>query len=63
MEITTVLSRSGKEKGKVINQDVRMCRLEGCNGYVSSVRWEDGKLTYPCSKGMKQIDENTMQII
>jgi len=31
----------------------RVCRLEGCTGRRMGVRWSDGKLTFPCTKGMK----------
>jgi hypothetical protein len=30
----------------------RPCRLEGCCGVRMVVKWEDGQVTYPCSKGM-----------
>jgi len=30
----------------------RYCALEGCNGDRIYVRWPDGKLTMPCSKGL-----------
>ena len=58
-----MLSRDGKEKGRIINENSYQCRLEGCRGWRMSVRWDDGKLTYPCSHGTKSIDENTYQII
>lgn len=28
------------------------CRMEGCTGVRVMVRWPDGKVTWPCSKGM-----------
>jgi hypothetical protein len=31
---------------------VRECQLSGCRGVRVGVRWPDGKLTYPCSKGL-----------
>jgi hypothetical protein len=30
----------------------RRCQMEGCNGLRISVRWADGKHTFPCSKGL-----------
>lgn len=30
----------------------RPCSLEGCNGVRVGVRWEDGKISWPCSKGI-----------
>lgn len=49
---TVVHSRDGKLKGKLIGGS-RICRLEGCRGKQLAVRWENGKLTYPCTKGME----------
>ena len=46
-----VLSRDRKKKGKTTGGSYR-CRMDGCPGIRVGVRWEDGKLTYPCSKGM-----------
>ena len=28
------------------------CSMDGCNGVRISVKWDDGKHTFPCSKGM-----------
>lgn len=30
----------------------RTCGLDGCRGVRVGVRWSDGKLTWPCLKGM-----------
>jgi len=30
----------------------RRCQLEGCLGRRIGVRWPDGRITWPCSKGM-----------
>jgi hypothetical protein len=30
----------------------RRCQLEGCSGTQVGVRWPDGKLTWPCTKGI-----------
>jgi len=48
---THVLSRDGKRKGKLTGGS-RLCGMSGCTGKALAVRWEDGKLTYPCTKGM-----------
>lgn len=48
---TTVLSRDGHTEGKPTG-GTRSCTLEGCRGNRIGVRWPDGKLTWPCSKGM-----------
>lgn len=28
------------------------CQMEGCNGLRISVRWPDGRTTFPCSRGL-----------
>lgn len=57
-----VLNRDGSEKGTVINERSRKCRLEGCRHWRVSVRWANGKITYPCWGGLKTIDDETTQI-
>lgn len=29
------------------------CQMDGCNGVRLSVKWPDGKHTFPCTKGME----------
>ena len=48
---TQVQSRDGKVTGRVTSTS-RRCQLEGCGGIRIGVRWPDGRLTYPCSKGL-----------
>lgn len=31
----------------------RQCQLEGCRGLRIGVRWPDGHITWPCSKGLE----------
>jgi len=59
----TVLSSDGKEKGTVINWNSKKCTMEGCRHYKASVRWEDGKLTYPCHGGLEFIKNGVYQVI
>lgn len=56
-----VLSSDGKERGKTTG-GTRSCQLEGCTGIRIHVRWAGGQYTWPCSKGMKEIDQDTWQI-
>jgi len=28
------------------------CQMEGCSGVRVAVKWPDGHVTYPCSKGL-----------
>jgi len=46
-----VLSRDGKLTG-VTSGSAHRCQMEGCMGLRISVKWKDGKTTFPCSKGM-----------
>ena len=58
----TILSNDGKHKGHYTG-GIRKCQMEGCNGKRHGVRWEDKKLTFPCSKGIREISETLHQII
>lgn len=40
----------------------RECKLEGCSGVRIAVRWPDGELTWPCSRGMSSVSEFEMRI-
>ncbi|MCI0564856.1 MAG: hypothetical protein MN733_40840 [Nitrososphaera sp.] len=33
---------------------IRQCGLDGCRGVRIGVRWPDGKLSWPCTKGMEK---------
>jgi len=48
---TAIYSRDGKLAG-IVTGARYPCRLEGCSGMRISVRWPDGKHTFPCSKGI-----------
>ena len=56
-----VLSRDGAESGWTTG-GVRPCQLEGCGGTQIGVRWKNGKLTWPCTKGMRK-DQGTWRIL
>lgn len=57
-----VYSSSGDEQGVVATGRPRVCTLEGCRGVRFAVRWQDGSLTYPCSKGLVQREDGSYQI-
>lgn len=40
----------------------RRCQLEGCRGQSIAVRWQDGKLTYPCTMGLTTHTTGALQI-
>lgn len=56
-----VQNRDGTVTGKVVGRG-RLCQLEGCGGWAVSVRWPDGTLTRPCSKGMDEVTDTTWRI-
>jgi hypothetical protein len=46
-----VFDRDMRECG-VATGGSKRCQMEGCNGLRVCVRWENGKKTWPCSKGL-----------
>jgi hypothetical protein len=58
-----MVSRDGKKKGRIINLRSRRCGMEGCRAYRASVRWEDGRLTYPCMAGVYVNEDGFYQIM
>lgn len=46
-----IIARDGKLIGKATGGGYG-CRMEGCRGWRIGVRWRDGSVTFPCSKGM-----------
>jgi hypothetical protein len=56
-----VYARGGKPKGKYLGETQRAC-FEGCRGRRVSVRWPDGKMTYPCTRGLKVRKDGNLQI-
>lgn len=56
-----VLSSDGKFTGKTTGMTHR-CKLEGCNGVRVTTKWEDGKTSFPCSKGLQSNSDGSLQI-
>jgi hypothetical protein len=52
---TPILSRGGDAVGTATGS-THTCRLAGCRGVRVAVRWSNGKVTYPCSKGILQVE-------
>lgn len=48
---TIIYSRDCARKG-VTTGRVHHCDLEGCRGVRISVKWEDGRRSFPCTKGL-----------
>ena len=58
-----VKARERDDTGKTTGS-AHSCQLEGCRGLRISVKWEDGKHTFPCSRGMAFDDATeTWQIL
>ena len=51
-----VFARSAIKADGVTTGGHRRCQLSGCTGRRIGVRWESGKMTWPCSKGMERVD-------
>lgn len=58
---THVYSKSGANIG-VITGGQRPCLLADCGGTRVGVRWEDGRVSFPCAKGMKFRLDGQLQI-
>lgn len=58
-----MLSRDGKIRGEIRNMHSRKCAAEGCPGHRIHVVWPDGKKTFPCSRGCKTVNVDTLQIL
>ncbi len=58
-----VYSRDRKEFGFLTRGLPRRCIMEGCSGVRLGVRWSDGKLTFPCTSGMKQFKNGNKIIL
>jgi len=52
-----------KQKRGILLTGRRFCRLEGCTGQRMGVRWPGGKVTWPCSKGMKSRSNGDWEIL
>lgn len=57
-----IYSRTGEEYGTPTGK-ARSCALAGCHGLRISVTWPDGKVTLPCTDGLKAREDGYMQII
>jgi hypothetical protein len=48
---TLIYSRDAKHRGRLTGSR-RLCSLEGCRGERLGARWNNGKITFPCTNGM-----------
>lgn len=51
---TRIFSHNKKFKGRTTGSGY-LCRLEGCSGMRLTVKWEDGRISYPCTNGLQPI--------
>lgn len=57
----TILSRDKKIKGTVTNVIYRMCTVCGYRP-VYSVKWENGRRTFPCPAGCEDLEDGNLHI-
>lgn len=57
----TMWNREGTEAGKITGS-TRACTLESCGGIRLGVKWQDGKTTWPCTKGVSERADRSLQI-
>lgn len=60
---TKVYRRDGKGKPGKVTGSTRRCQMEGCSGVRVMVRWPNGKITWPCAKGLKLRKDDHWQIV
>lgn len=51
---TPVFERAPSQVHGLLTGTGYRCRLEGCSGMRLGVKWPEGNLTWPCSKGLTQ---------
>jgi hypothetical protein len=45
-------TKGEKQKAGITTGALHRCRLEGCTGFRVTVKWPNGRITHPCSKGL-----------
>lgn len=61
-EIKHVISADGKETGDVTGGR-RRCQMSGCGGVCLGVKWPDGRMSWPCTKGLVATTDKTIASI
>lgn len=59
----TILSRDGKERGRVQRISSRFCAACQANHTCYIVLWDDTTKTKPCTAGVKTNPDGTLQIM
>lgn len=55
-------SYNGSSRGAILNPNSHPCTLEGCTGTRMYVKWQDGTVTYPCTKGCAKLSAHHWKI-
>jgi uncharacterized membrane protein len=59
---SAVVSRDLMYKGKTTGGKYR-CQMSGCTGTRIGVRWSDGTMTFPCSKGLEVMTNGEVKVV
>lgn len=60
---TIIISRDLEKVGRTTGANYS-CQMSGCNGIRITTKWEDNKVTHPCSKGITWDQElNSLKIL
>ena len=49
---TVIYARDGRKSGRTTG-GFRPCAMDGCGGQRLGVRWQDGRITWPCTRGLE----------
>jgi len=60
---TRVYARHTKSAKGITTGGLFLCRLEGCGGTRVAVRWPNGRITFPCLKGMEVQQDGSLRIL
>jgi len=60
---TKCYMRDGEGEPGEVTGSVRRCQMAGCNGVRIMVRWPNGKVTWPCSRGLQTRRDGAWQIM
>jgi hypothetical protein len=61
-EYAIVRRPDGFERGQRTG-GYRHCQLEGCSGIRIGIRWPDGQVTWPCTKGLIFLGNGEWQML
>lgn len=50
-----VFARGARKAEGTTTGTTRFCQMDGCPGIRVGVKWNSGKMTWPCSKGMARL--------